>query len=84
MTNQLKYFDEELKKKHTQTKLRLIFETFKHFFFKMSSDRPALKVLVFTSDLEFGIEVNEYYKEIFQLKPCSPQWDPLITLQGPY
>ena len=31
------------------------------FFFGMSFDTPALKVLVFASDLEFGIEVNEYY-----------------------
>ena len=31
------------------------------FFVEISFDTPVLKVLVFASDLEFWIEVNEYY-----------------------
>ena len=32
-----------------------------NFFLRNEFDTQALKVLVFASDLEFRIEVNEYY-----------------------
>ena len=31
------------------------------FFFEMSFDTPAFKILLFASDLEYGTEVNKYY-----------------------
>ena len=38
----------------------VMLENFATFFFGMSYDVRAFKVSVFASDLEFGIEVDEY------------------------
>ena len=40
----------------------LMLQILDFFFFKISSEAPAFKVLVFASDLEFKIEVSECYE----------------------
>ena len=50
MASELKNFDES----KMATEIIQIFD----FFFEMSFDTPAFKVVVFVSDLEFWIELN--------------------------
>ena len=39
---------------------KVILEILDVFFFGVNSDVPAFKILVFASDFDFLIEVNEY------------------------
>ena len=55
--SQLKKFDEKIKAKWQLKYIVQILD----FFFRMSFDTLAFKVLAFASDLEIGIEVSEYY-----------------------
>ena len=55
MASSLKNFDEGKCKMATEIVQIL------DYFFEISFDTPSSKVLVFASDLEISIEVNEYY-----------------------